>query len=464
MMIERPEGKALQATRVPEGCVLVMFDGAVRSSKTISSLLMWLKFIREGPEGMLAIVGRTETSAINNVVTPLQEMLGIKRVVLNRGTGTVEILGRRVHLYGANDAQAYTKIQGATLAGAYVDEGAVIAQSFFNMLRSRLSVAGAMLYLTCNPEGPKHWLKVEWLDKAEWHLDRHGELHHHEEWDDDGAPLHLPIWRVTFLLDDNAPLLRHNPTFVEHLKRSWPVGSVFYRRYILSEWVNAEGAIYDMWNDAAMTIPRDLIPHPERVLGVGLDYGTTHPTRAYLTGLVTARLGANGKPDWEATKYGWPAPGGTRKVLVTLAEFAPPRATVGEHARLFELWLAEQAHFGKPEWIAIDPAAATFKMEMHVRGRRDTMNAHNRVVPGIQLVQSLLYAAHLYVAETCPELRNEIPGYMWSTKATEKGKTEPVKENDDAVDAWRYSIMSFRRMWLRYIDLPTPPDDSEDDG
>ena len=51
MEIEPLEGKAAQATQVPEGCTLVMFDGAVRSSKTISSLMMWLRFLRRGPAG-----------------------------------------------------------------------------------------------------------------------------------------------------------------------------------------------------------------------------------------------------------------------------------------------------------------------------------------------------------------------------------------------------------------------------
>lgn len=461
MEIRPLEGKALTATKVPEGCTLVMFDGAVRSSKTVSSLIMWLRFLRTGPDGMQVLVGRTETSAINNVVIPLQEMLGIKRVVLNRGLGIVQVLGKTVHLYGANDGAAYTKIQGATLAGAYVDEGAVIAESFFNMLRSRLSVAGAMLFLTCNPEGPKHWLKTGWLDKAEWHLDRRGELHHFEEYDEHGEPLHLPIWRVTFLLDDNRALNADNPAFVRDLKRSWPVGSVFYRRYILSEWVNAEGSIYDMFNEATMVIPEGQLPAPDRVLIAALDYGTTHATRAYLLGLVTARLDADGRPDWIATKGRMPTPGGTRPVLVVLAEFAPDKATVGEHARLFEAWLQKHAHHGQPDWVAIDPAAATFKMELFERGRSDVINAHNRVVPGIQVVQSLFYGAHLYIAAECTELITHLPGYMWSTKATEAGRTEPVKDDDDEVDALRYAVFTSRREWRALIPITSFDDDAE---
>lgn len=434
MEIEPLEGKAKLATVVPEGCTLVMFDGSVRSSKTISSLLMWLRFLRVGPSGALVIVGRTETTAINNVVMPLQDMLGTHRVVLNRGLGIVTILGRVVQLYGANDAAAYTKIQGMTLAGAYVDEGAVIAESFFNMLRSRLSVPGAMLFLTCNPEGPKHWLKVNWLDRATYHLDRDGNLHHFEKWNEDGTAYHLPLWRVTFLLDDNRALTRNNPQFIRDLKASWPAGSVFHRRYIRSEWVSAEGSVYGVWNEPAMTLLEAELPEGVQSLMVGVDYGTTHNTRAYL--------------------LGWGTDDGRTKLFV-LDEFAPPSATVGEHVRLFKAWLlGVSAKWGEPEWIAYDHAAAVFQAELFEQGVVNVMKAHKAVVPGIQTVQSLLYSRSLYVVrDNCPKLVGAIPGYMWSTKATERGATEPVKENDDEVDALRYAVYTSRVYWRDRIPL-----------
>lgn len=463
------EGKAQLSTVIPEGCTLVMFDGAVRSSKTVSSLLMWLKHVRNGPKGALAMIARTETAVINNLVLPLQEMLGTKRVVINRGMGTVQIFGRIIQMYGANDEAARTKIQGLTLAGAYVDEGANIPESFFNMLRSRLSVAGAMLFLTCNPEGPKHWLKAKWLDKAEWHLDRDGVLHHYVEWED--APeepegtraLHLPIWRVTFLLDDNLHLARTNPSFVRQLKASWPKGSVFYRRYIKSEWVSAEGAVYGDFDDRAMTLTADQLPPVEQVLIAALDYGTTHRTRAYLLGLVRVPFDHQGRPVWVG---GEGATGDVRAVLVVLEEFAPDTATVGMHAAAFIDWLAMHRHYGEPEWIAVDPAAAVFKTELFERDITNVMNAHNSVVPGIQVVASLFSTRCLFIVkDNCPALVKALPGYMWDRKASEKGITKPIKENDDEADALRYAVFTSRRYWRDHIPLaPTTADDSQEDA
>lgn len=444
--IEPLEGKALRASVPPPGASIVVFEGAVRSSKSVTVDLMWLSFIRNGPEGALAMIGRTETTIINNVVIPLQEMLGTSRVVLNRGTGTVNILGREVRLFGANDAQAYTKIQGMTLAGAYVDEAAVIAESFWNMLRSRLSVPGAMLYATCNPEGPKHWLLVKWLKRAQWWLDRDGAWHEYEEYDEHGAPKHMPLYRVTFLLEDNHWLARNNPEFVRQLMTSWPPGSVFHRRYIRSEWVSAEGVIYGMWDERrhATLTPEKAHACGARALMIAVDYGSTHATRGYLLGLATID-------------------GVTR--LVVLDEFAPPSATVGEHGRLFQSWLmGAQREWGEVEWIAVDPAAKTFRLELIERGIDNVMKAHNSVLSGIQTVQSVLYSGHLLVVGArCPYLVGAVDGYMWDTKATERGTTAPVKENDDEVDALRYVVYTSRRYWRDLIPLaPISTDDEEE--
>lgn len=468
-MIDPLEGKALASTNVPEGCTLVMFEGAVRSSKTVSSLLMWLKHIRTGPKGALAMIGRTETAAINNLVIPLQEMLGSKRVVINRGVGTVTIFGRVIQLYGANDEAARTKIQGLTLAGAYVDEGANIPESFFNMLRSRLSIAGAMLFLTCNPEGPKHWLKAKWLDRAEWWLDKHGQMHHYQEWEDapeepDGVRAkHLPIWRVTFLLDDNLHLARTNPSFVRQLKSSWPKGSVFHRRYIESEWVSAEGSVYGFFDDRSMTLAQAQLPPIEQVLIAALDYGTVHRTRAYLLGLTRVPFDRFGNPVWPGM------PGATsdvRSILIVLEEYAPEDGTVGMHAAGFMDWLKLHAHYGAPEWIAIDGAAATFKAELFARDVTNVMNAHKSVLAGIQTVQSLFSTRRLFVVrDACPVLVAAIPGYMWNKKATDRGATEPVKENDDEVDALRYAVYTSRRYWRDHIPLaPINADDQQEDA
>ena len=59
------------------------------------------------------------------------------------------------------------KIQfnGITAAGVFLDEVALMPQSFVNQALARCSVKGSKYWFNCNPEGPYHWFKVEWIDK-----------------------------------------------------------------------------------------------------------------------------------------------------------------------------------------------------------------------------------------------------------------------------------------------------------
>ena len=145
-------------------------------------------------------------------------------------------------LIGADNEAAATKIQGLTLAGAYCDEAAALPETFFNMLYSRLSVAGARLWLTSNPDNPGHWLKKKWLDRAKLWLDRDGVTHA----DPGGIDLH----RVSFKLEDNP----HLPAeYVARVKASYT--GLWRRRYVLGEWCMAAGAVYSMWDPARHVLP-----------------------------------------------------------------------------------------------------------------------------------------------------------------------------------------------------------------
>lgn len=134
---------------------LNLWEGSVRSSKTVSSLLAWLLFTRTGPAGNLCMVGRTERTLKRNVIDPLVDMLGPRRCRYLAGARELWLLGRRVYIAGANDERAADKIRGLTLAGAYVDEVTVIPESFWAMLLSRLSVEGRPLLRHHQPRLPE---------------------------------------------------------------------------------------------------------------------------------------------------------------------------------------------------------------------------------------------------------------------------------------------------------------------
>ncbi|WP_345600360.1 phage terminase large subunit, partial [Thermocatellispora tengchongensis] len=182
------------------------------------------------------------------------------QVIGNYGAPTVKILGRTVHVMGASDAKAERVLRGMTVAGALVDEVTTIPEEFFTQLLGRMSVRGAQLFGTTNPDSPAHWLKRKFLDRIGRGLG---------DWA-----------RWSFTIDDNPSL---EPDYIAAIKAEFT--GLWYRRFILGEWVAAEGAVYDMWDPKRHTIPWADLPAMTRLLGVGIDYGTTNATSAMMLGL-----------------------------------------------------------------------------------------------------------------------------------------------------------------------------------
>ncbi|KZL33215.1 MULTISPECIES: PBSX family phage terminase large subunit [Rhodococcus] len=423
----RLEGKALQAAKLSTAEINA-FDGSVRSGKTVGTLWDFAKFCIDGPEGLFVLAGRTQRTVINNLILPLQEMLGKSMVQIKFGSGTAVICGREVLLVGANNEQARTKIQGLTLAGAYADEVATLPESFFDMLYSRLSIDGARMWCTCNPEGPHHWFKKKWLDRAKLWLKHDGtiedkrDLFEMLDYEDPKRPINLH--RFSFLLDDNKNL---SAEYVAGRKASY--SGLFYQRMILGQWALADGVIYSDFDEPKHVIPHDELPRMERVFGVGVDHGMTNATAGIMVGLA--------------------AVDGFYR-LYLMDEWAPPKATPAEHSEMFKAWL--KPHKIQPEWIFIDPAAEVLAYQFYQDGVGRTAHATNSH-DGIQTIASLFKLDRIRISDRCTNFLRELPGYVWDSKASDKGKDTVVKIDDHFMDAGRYGLISPQKLWETYIPL-----------
>src|ERR1051325_2296336 len=180
---------------------LNVWEGSVRSGKTIASLLRWLMYVENAPAGgELVIVGKTFDTVARNVFGPLTDpgLFGeaAKLVKYTRGASVAWILGKQIEIITANDAKAEARLRGLTGAGAYVDEMTLLPKEFFKRLIDRMSVPGALIFGTTNPDNPGHWLKKEWLNRA--------------------AELGIRAWHFT--LDDNPAL---SPEYVARMKAAF---------------------------------------------------------------------------------------------------------------------------------------------------------------------------------------------------------------------------------------------------
>lgn len=236
-----------------------LLTGSVRSGKTYVSLLKWAVFVGSMPENSeFLMTGKTITALKRNCLGLLQDLVGDNfKYSLSQKSGT--LFGRRIWLEGANDDRAESKIRGMTLSGAYVDELTQIPEDFYRMLLSRLSMKGAKLYATTNPDTPTHWVKLDIIDNDE--IDK-------------------KIWHFTF--DDNEILKKENQEYFDNLKLEYQsMGEVYYQRFILGLWVLAEGIIYKQFaNNPEMFIKDEAVDeygNPIRfmIISIGIDYGAS---------------------------------------------------------------------------------------------------------------------------------------------------------------------------------------------
>ena len=221
--------------------------GSVRSGKTWISLLKWAIWVGQQPITQeFLMVGKTITTLKRNCLGLLENLVG-DNITYSISQKKALIFGRTVWLEGANDERSESKIRGMTLKGVYVDELTQIPQDFYLMALSRLSEKGAVLLATTNPDHPKHYVKTDIIDNDV--LDKQV---------------------IKFLIDDNIFL---DEDYKENLKKEYT--GVFYQRFILGEFVRAEGIIFpDFANDPSRWIIQgDDVPNRFRCVEVGFDIG-----------------------------------------------------------------------------------------------------------------------------------------------------------------------------------------------
>jgi PBSX family phage terminase large subunit len=388
-MLDLPVGKQRYSI-LNSNARINIWSGAVRSGKSIASILRWIQYCLSGPNGNLLMIGKTQKTLEHNVLDVISELVGPKNYKYNRIVGEVFIYGRKCYTIGATDEKAAGKIQGITAAGAYVDEIGLLPESFWTMLLSRLSIKDAKIFGTVNPCGGRHYLKVKYIDRKELNL----KLFH-------------------FTLDDN-PFL--DPSYIQELKKEY--SGLWYSRFILGLWVNAEGAIYDQFSITKNVVNE--LPGKFDKIYVSIDMGTSNPT-CYL---------AHGrfKNKWYVFKeyYYDSKKAGRQK---TDAEYADD--------------LVKFLDGKYPQKILVDPSASSFIATIRTLRKYRIGFADNEVISGIRLTAKSLANEDLYIYKDCVNLIDEMQNYVWDEKATAIGLDKPSKISDHCCDALRYGVNEF---------------------
>ena len=370
----------------------IICDGAVRSGKTFAlsvSFFLWAmaRFQRQR-FGLCAAsingVRRNLLSQARPVLTGLgfrwEETVSRNEVVL-RGGGRENTF----FLYGGRDEGSAAAIQGVTLAGALLDEAALMPRSFVEQAVARCSVRGGRVWFSCNPAGPEHWFYKEWICKAR-----------------EKRALHL-----RFTMEDNPGL---SPEARGRYERMFQ--GTFYRRYVLGEWVAAEGLVYDFFDAEAMRSPPE---GPFRRWRISCDYGTRNPASFGLWGEKEGTWYRVAEYYYDAREQG-------------------RQKTDGEYARELEKLAGGRCI----ETVIADPSAASF-IETLRREGWPVQKADNRVLEGIRRTATALKTGRIVICKGCDDAAREFGLYRWE----DGGDGDQVrKEHDHAMDDIRYFVMA----------------------
>ena len=373
----------------------VICDGAVRSGKTFAmglAFFLWaMSCFRAQQFGLCAT---TQNGVRRNLLAPVvpvlrrlgfqvEEQLSRSQVVVRQGERE-----NTFYLYGGRNEGSPALIQGVTLAGVLLDEVALMPRSFVEQACARCSVEGSRIWFSCNPAGPEHWFYKEWIGQA----GQKNALYLH------------------FTMEDNPSLSPRTRKKYERMFRG-----VFYQRYVLGQWVAAEGLVYDFFDPSALVEP------PESGFDrwrISCDYGTLNP----------ASFGLWGRKDgvwYRVREYYYDARAeGKQK---TDSEY------VEDLRRLAGDCPVEQ--------VVVDPSAASF-IEALRRDGWTVRRADNRVLEGIRRTAQALQRGEIVICRGCDAAAREFSMYCWDLKS---GQDKVVKEHDHAMDDIRYFVMSLEK-------------------
>ena len=392
-----------------------IFEGTIRSSKTVTSILAFIKYIAEAKNSFYFLMtGKTQGTLYKNCIGGqfgIINILGTENAeYAHDGEGNRVILIKTiegikcVYCFGGNDERSYMQVRGITVDGWYSDEVNLQPRSFVEECLNRtVASKNRRIFWTLNPDIPTHWIYVDYLDKY--------------------VKNRLPGLRLWhFNLSDNLSIPENRK---EELKKQFT--GVFYKRYIEGLRVAGEGAIYFMYNRERHLYKETEYFNNRYILKnkvafqrvIAIDYGITNPT-------VFLDIYDNGEISFIHNEYYYgKAKDGKAKSDVELADD-------------FDTFVGTEKDF----IVIVEPSAESFIVELQNRGYY-VEKAKNDVIQGISLTSSLFTQNRIYINEKCKNTDLEIQGYIWNDKKSNQGKEEPVKNNDHTCDALRYFVFTY---------------------
>lgn len=387
--------------------------GATRSGKTYLDILYTIPSrIRErtGKKGLNVILGVTNSTIERNILQPLRELYGDKLIGSINSQNIAKLFGEEVYCLGAEKVSQVSKIRGASIKYCYCDELAEYNQEVFELLKSRLDKEYSVLDGALNPESPNHWLK-QFLDSD------------------------ADIYCQSYTIFDN-PFLPKN--FVDNLCKEYE-GTVYYNRYILGQWCNAEGLIYTrfaneptkyIWNKKKEDGTYDL---PSGLTIIGIDYGGTKSGQAFVCTRISHDF----------------------KYVITLGSEKHMGDIDPDDLEELEIEFAKKMMYKyncEIDYMFPDNEEVVLirglKRRVQELGWRTLVRGcvkepiNDRIDCGRTMISyNILY----YIPEECKIFVDALSSALWDDDAKEDTRLDDFTTDIDTIDAWEYSWCKFMK-------------------
>ena len=412
----------------------IICDGSIRSGKTVIMSLSFVIWAMETFDGeMFAMCGKTIQSLRRNVIRQLLKMLRSRGYIVenHKAENYITVIKGDVvndfYLFGGKDEGSQDLIQGMTLAGVFFDEAALMPESFINQATGRCSVAGSKFWFNCNPQGPDHHFKTEWIDKLS----------------------EKNLIRIHFTMKDNPSLAEHIRKRYENMYRG-----VFYERFILGLWVPAVGLIFRYFTEddspylfedddlyEEVRGKRRLKPFSKTVMGVDFG-GNGSKTTFCLAGYQNNYHNIYILEEDECRKAGEMEESGI-----------DAKAICDQFIEFYQMAVRK---YGRVDWIFPDSASPTMINSMRAAAKAAGLRygnikgcRKNEVADRPRSVDMLLNTGRLKINKRCIHIRKAIGSLRWDEKHPDIPEDKNIGNVNDWWDCLNYTMLDF----IEFIDM-----------
>lgn len=385
-------------------------SGATRSGKTYMDYFVIPKRIRAvaNKAGLVFFLGNTKGTLQRNIIMPLQDIWGTELVGNIRQDNTADIFGETVICLGCDKNTAVDRLRGSSIKYCYGDEVVTWNKEVFDMLKSRLDKPYSCFDGACNPKDVGHWFNKFIRSDAD-------------------------IFLQEYTLYDNP---FNPPEFVKNLENEYK-GTVFFDRYILGRWVNAEGIIYRQFADNTdmFLIDSKAIPSLQLVV-IGLDYGA-----------------GQSKTSMKAIGFSQ----GFKAVYVLaeedLNEVYDPDSLYRKFHGFYQKVIAK---FNKCQFVYGDWGGLgnTLNKGLYVYCKKNHIPITVRdcskgtILERIELTQKLMAERRLFVSKKCKNMIKAFQEAVWSDKKPDE-RLDDGTSDIDSLDAFEYALYPYENYLMK---------------